>query len=232
MVENYTIEFNDIVKRHASQLGLEDSDLHRFISRLSKDNVAQVLVLEALTRPQQQTQPQRPRSSSRICVVNTHLYSNHTRPEVKLWQTVTLLQEIEHFILNQDLALCMCGDFNSEPISAVYQYLSQYRLDESNAKVEGEVLQVGLTRFDVWKGIWIVGTCLPWCGVMCIPCIICVYMLRCDVNVYQCLATASARGLMHNIELESAMLRVFGYEPEFTNYTRNFKGTLDYIWSV
>jgi hypothetical protein len=27
------------------------------------------------------------------------------------------------------------------------------------------------------------------------------------------------------------MLRAFGMEPEFTNYTRNFKGTLDYIWS-
>jgi mRNA deadenylase 3'-5' endonuclease subunit Ccr4 len=36
--------------------------------------------------------------------------------------------------------------------------------------------------------------------------------------------------LGHGIELESAMLRAFGIEPEFTNYTRNFKGTLDYIW--
>jgi CCR4-NOT transcription complex subunit 6 len=141
MVENYTIEFNDIVKRNATQMGLEDSDLHRFISRNSKDNVAQVLVFEALVRPPQQ-QPQRSRTANRICVVNTHLYSNHTRPEIKLWQTATLLQEIEPFILNNDLALCICGDFNSEPESAVYQYLSSCRLDESNAKVEAETLKV------------------------------------------------------------------------------------------
>lgn len=141
MVENYSIEFNDIVKRHATQMGLEDSDFGRFISRLSKDNVAQVLVFEALTRPQQQ-QSQRTRTSNRVCVVNTHLYSNHTRPEIKLWQTATLLQEIEHFILNQDLALCICGDFNSEPESAVYQYLANCRLDEMNSKVENDVLKV------------------------------------------------------------------------------------------
>jgi mRNA deadenylase 3'-5' endonuclease subunit Ccr4 len=34
----------------------------------------------------------------------------------------------------------------------------------------------------------------------------------------------------HNIELESAMYSAMGTEPEFTNFTAKFKGTLDYIW--
>lgn len=183
MVENYSMEFNEIVKRNANQLGLEDGDKHRFISRLSKDNVAQVIVLEALARPPQQQQ-QRSRTSNRICVVNTHLYSNHTRPAIKLWQTVTLLKEIEQFVLSQDLALMICGDFNSEPDSAVYQYLSRASLDDEHTRVLEEVAK----------------------------------------NL------ADVDHLMPNIELESALWRAFGMEPQFTNYTRNFKGTLDYIW--
>mmetsp|Transcript_8011 Transcript_8011/g.11950 ORF Transcript_8011/g.11950 Transcript_8011/m.11950 type:complete len:628 (-) Transcript_8011:201-2084(-) len=180
MVENYSIEFNEIVQRTASHLNLDDGDRRRFISRLSKDNIAQVLVLEPLSRPQQQ----RSRSASRICVVNTHLYSNHTRPEIKLWQSVQLMKEIESYVLNHDLALIICGDFNSEPESAVYQYLSQGGLNEEHAHV---VEAVAKNLVDV-------------------------------------------EALMHGVELESANYRSLGYEPEFTNYTRNFRGTLDYVW--
>jgi hypothetical protein len=108
---------------------------------LSKDNVAQIIVLEALARTPQQQQ-QRSRTSNRICVVNTHLYSNHTRPAIKLWQTVTLLKEIEQFILSQDMALMICGDFNSEPDSAVYQYLSRASLDDDQTHLLEEVAKV------------------------------------------------------------------------------------------
>jgi hypothetical protein len=115
--------------------------LGRYISRLSKDNVAQIVILEALARlPQPQSQ--RSRSSNRLCVVNTHLYSNHTRPAIKLWQTITLLKEIEPFILSQDMALVVCGDFNSEPESAVYQYLSHGAVDDQSGHLLEEVAKV------------------------------------------------------------------------------------------
>lgn len=36
--------------------------------------------------------------------------------------------------------------------------------------------------------------------------------------------------IAHSIELASAMQAAIGTEPLFTNFTANFKGTLDYIW--
>ena len=41
---------------------------------------------------------------------------------------------------------------------------------------------------------------------------------------------AAASGLVHDLDLESSYLRVTGVEPEYTNLTALFKGTLDYIW--
>jgi mRNA deadenylase 3'-5' endonuclease subunit Ccr4 len=117
-------------------------------------------------------------------VVNTHLFSNHLRPEIKLWQTYTLLREIEDFVLNQELALVICGDFNSEPESAVYDYMSSGSCNEDYNSLVDEV----------------------------------------------CKSLGHIDHFMHNIDLSSAMGSSFGMEPHFTNYTRLFKGTLDYIW--
>jgi mRNA deadenylase 3'-5' endonuclease subunit Ccr4 len=36
--------------------------------------------------------------------------------------------------------------------------------------------------------------------------------------------------IAHDLELASAMQTGLGSEPLFTNFTANFKGTLDYIW--
>ena len=119
-----------------------------------------------------------------VCVVNTHLYSNHLYPDVKLWQAVALLSELENFLMRHDLPLIICGDFNSEPKSAVYQYLSEGRVDVGHEDL---------------------------------------------TNVY----TKMLPGLdsaNHSVGLHSAMRFSAGEEPIFTNYTTNFKGTLDYIW--
>lgn len=37
------------------------------------------------------------------------------------------------------------------------------------------------------------------------------------------------REILHNVDLESAMFAGLGTEPEFTNFTAKFRGTLDYI---
>ena len=39
-----------------------------------------------------------------------------------------------------------------------------------------------------------------------------------------------AQDIAHDLELASAMQTGLGSEPLFTNFTANFKGTLDYIW--
>ena len=65
-----------------------------------------------------------------ICVANTHLYSHPEFPDVKLWQCHQLMQWLEGIAMpSQNLAssipLILCGDFNSEPTSAVYELVSQ-----------------------------------------------------------------------------------------------------------
>merc|ERR1712008_363257 len=62
-----------------------------------------------------------------ICIANTHLYSNKDYPDIKLWQTWQLLQELETFVLSRgtNLPLMICGDFNSTPDTAVYDLLSR-----------------------------------------------------------------------------------------------------------
>lgn len=124
LVESYSIEFNEVAQRHASQvlgMSLRSDEGAAFLNRLSKDNVAQLVVLEFI---QQST---RSRDVNQVCIANTHLYSNKDFPDVKLWQSWQLLQELESFIIGRgsNLPLVICGDFNSTPDTAVYDLLSR-----------------------------------------------------------------------------------------------------------
>jgi CCR4-NOT transcription complex subunit 6 len=126
LVESYSIEFNELAQRQASQvLGLNprSEEGMNFLSRLSKDNVAQLVVLE-LANPQLATRTNRD-PINQVCIANTHLYSNKDFPDVKLWQAWQLLQELENFAMSRgtSLPLMICGDFNSTPDTAVYDLL-------------------------------------------------------------------------------------------------------------
>eukprot|EP01041_Mallomonas_annulata_P008324 gene8324-17133_t len=125
MVENYSIEFNECARRHAQQQEDDENEMSRLIHRLSKDNVAQIVVLD-LAGPGKSSvsRARHGGSTTQLCVVNTHLYSNPKLADVKLWQTLTLLHEVEAFVAQRDIATVICGDFNSEPHSAVYQLLA------------------------------------------------------------------------------------------------------------
>ena len=58
-----------------------------------------------------------------LCLANTHQYSNPRNPDVKLRQTLTSISELEQLIQSRDIdfPLLICGDFDSEPGSAVYR---------------------------------------------------------------------------------------------------------------
>lgn len=186
LIENFSVEFNECARRSALQLGLEDSDLHRYVSRLSKDNIAQVVILEALprsSRPRPGTGAMQP-VPNLMCVVNTHLYSNNLRPAVKLWQTMAMVREVEHYVSQQDLGLLICGDFNSQADSAVYDFLSQGYVNENHE----------------------------------------------DLNEDETPLLPDADQITHSIDLASAMFTAMGEEPAYTNYTKTFHGTLDYLW--
>merc|ERR1711966_55671 len=56
------------------------------LTKLSRDNVAQLVVLE-LAQPSMASRSNRD-PISQVCIANTHLYSNKDCPDVKLWQTL------------------------------------------------------------------------------------------------------------------------------------------------
>jgi CCR4-NOT transcription complex subunit 6 len=128
LVESYSIEFNELAQRQATQvLGMNprSEECMAYLNRLSKDNVAQLVVLE-LAQPA--SGPSRNRDHiNQVCIANTHLYSNKDFPDVKLWQSWQLLQELETFVMSRgtNLPLMICGDFNSTPDTAVYDLLSR-----------------------------------------------------------------------------------------------------------
>ncbi len=190
MNETYVIKYNDCAVSTLTQHShnMDEASSNRHIARLSKDNVAQVVVLEVLPEVVRSARVLGSEASYpggvQICVVNTHLYSNHMFPDVKLWQTVSLMQELEVFITQRDLPVVLCGDFNSEPQSAVYQYLSEGGLDVSHPDLEN-----------------VSDKMLP-----------------------------GLESSTHSVELVSAMNIAYGEEPNFTNYTAGFQGTLDYMW--
>jgi CCR4-NOT transcription complex subunit 6 len=129
LVESYSIEFNEVAQRQATNvLGLNPrtEEGMQFLNRLSKDNVAQLVVLEHIQQPTLGRSTQQ-REVNQICVANTHLYSNKDFPDVKLWQSWQLLQELESFVVSRgtNLPLIICGDFNSTPDTAVYDLLSR-----------------------------------------------------------------------------------------------------------
>ena len=40
------------------------------------------------------------------------LVPSHLRPDVKLWQCLTLMREVQQISTSRDLAVIVCGDFN------------------------------------------------------------------------------------------------------------------------
>lgn len=128
LVESYSIEFNELASRQATGvLGMNprSEEGMAYLNRLSKDNVAQLVVLE-LAQPSMSSRSNRD-PINQVCIANTHLYSNKDFPDVKLWQSWQLLQELETFVMSRgtNLPLMICGDFNSTPDTAVYDLMSR-----------------------------------------------------------------------------------------------------------
>lgn len=128
LVESYSIEFNELAQRQVTTvMGLNprSEEGAAILNKLSKDNVAQLVVLELAQQSMASRANRDP--TNQLCIANTHLYSNKDCPDVKLWQTLHLLQELETFVMARgtNLPLMICGDFNSTPDSAVYDLLSR-----------------------------------------------------------------------------------------------------------
>lgn len=66
-----------------------------------------MIILEILHPPPLRRDQQR--RLNHITIANTHLYSNKDYPDVKLWQCLTLIRELEQLVLHRDLPLVICG---------------------------------------------------------------------------------------------------------------------------
>jgi len=120
--EKHVVEFNKLAEMH---FGAD----RQFYRRLSKGNVGLILVLEDLSpRPFAHGMAGR----SQICVVNTHIFWDPEYKDVKLWQTYILMQQLQARLQHRKLPLVLCGDFNSEVGSAVYEFLSENALSPEN----------------------------------------------------------------------------------------------------
>ena len=184
VAEQRNISFNDLAYAEAQNANLNDRDEHAYLTRLVKDNVAQLVVLEDYPAPGHR--------SRRIALANTHLYSHKDFPDTKLWQSLCLLRALEGFTSRsrETLPLVLAGDFNSGPESSVYELISTQAINPRHPDLQPrQTSQFGATNV------------LP-----------------------------DARQISHRIPLGSAYAALLGNEPDFTNLTLGFRGTLDYIW--
>ncbi|CAL1530723.1 unnamed protein product [Lymnaea stagnalis] len=199
-VNEYQIEFSQL----ATKEGASNTDTD-MINRVStKDNIAIVAVLKTRPDVYLNSPVTAPKGLTQMLMVSTaHIHWDPQSPDVKLVQTMMLIEELQKFVketsmqfrpnapppsLDADLCnsmpLILCGDFNSLPDSGVYEFLSKGRLDTSHKDFEGQNYQVFMK----------------------------------DRN---------ANGIItHNFNLTSAYKDVM----PFTNYTFDFKGVIDYIF--
>ncbi|XP_021746333.1 carbon catabolite repressor protein 4 homolog 6-like [Chenopodium quinoa] len=114
-----------------------------------RDNVAQICVLESLSPSQNGTQMASSTSSespNRVVICNIHVLYNPRRGEIKLGQVRTLIERAQAVSKTWDDApVVLCGDFNCTPMSPLYNFISQQKLDISGVdrdKVSGQASAV------------------------------------------------------------------------------------------
>ncbi|ESN98192.1 hypothetical protein HELRODRAFT_124292, partial [Helobdella robusta] len=86
---------------------------------LNRDNVGLLMLLKPVEKLK----------DFRLCVANTHLLFNPKRGDVKLAQLMTLMAGIDDLTDGEEQAVVLCGDFNSQPRSGLYDFLLSGRLD-------------------------------------------------------------------------------------------------------
>lgn len=129
LVESRVVEFNQVALQRPDMRKSDDM----FNRVMSKDHIAVVCLLENAT------------TGSRLVVANVHMEWSPTFRDVKLVQAAMLMEEVEKIsdqfarfppkLLDSGergpaysdatkIPLVVCGDFNSVPVSGVYEFLA------------------------------------------------------------------------------------------------------------
>nr|KYP73921.1 Carbon catabolite repressor protein 4 isogeny 2 [Cajanus cajan] len=132
---------------------------------------------------------------------NTHVNVSQDLKDVKLWQVHTLLKGLEKIAASADIPMLVCGDFNSVPGSAPHSLLAMGKVDPSHPDLAVDPLNILRPRSKL------------------------VHQLPL-VSAYSSFARTVGLGYeQHKRRLDGG-----SNEPLFTNVTRDFIGTLDYIF--
>ncbi|KAK7337375.1 hypothetical protein VNO77_17943 [Canavalia gladiata] len=136
-----------------------------------------------------------------LCVANTHVNVHHDLKDVKLWQVHTLLKGLEKIAASADIPMLVCGDFNSVPGSAPHELLAMGKVDPSHPDLAVDPLNILRPHSKL------------------------VHQLPL-VSAYSSFARTVGLGFeQHKRRLDGTT-----NEPLFTNVTRDFIGSLDYIF--
>ena len=202
LVKKYEVEFNKAALSLADALGA-GAQKKQALNRLLKDNVALIVVLEALEPPD----PAAAAAGKRqlLCVANTHIHANPELKDVKLWQVHTLLKGLEKIAASADIPMLVTGDFNSVPGSAAHHLLVQGRIPPSHPELATDPI-----------------------GILRPANKLCHHLPL--VSAYAALATQGPAPGAPDAEQQRQRVDAKTHEPVFTNSTSDFTGTLDYIF--
>jgi mRNA deadenylase 3'-5' endonuclease subunit Ccr4 len=144
LVEMEEIDFNDVVMKPeiADTLAIDHYELSTVKDRFLRDNVAVLVRLKHSN------------SKREIVVANCHLYWNPSQQDVKLRQSVHLANQLEKFVrkTGDEVPMVLGGDFNSTPVSSVYDWFTNGKILETKEEsVDTKLLIEGnLTRVAKW----------------------------------------------------------------------------------
>ncbi|KAK8649338.1 hypothetical protein V6N13_130068 [Hibiscus sabdariffa] len=136
-----------------------------------------------------------------LCVANTHVNVQEELKDVKIWQVHTLLKGLEKIAASADIPMLVCGDFNSVPGSAPHSLLAMGKIDSLHPDLVVDPLAILRPHSKLTHQLPL-------------------------VSAY----SAFLRGVGLGLEQQRRRMDPTTNEPLFTNCTKDFIGTLDYIF--
>ncbi|XP_022766854.1 carbon catabolite repressor protein 4 homolog 1-like [Durio zibethinus] len=136
-----------------------------------------------------------------LCVANTHVNVQQELKDVKIWQVHTLLKGLEKIAASADIPMLVCGDFSSVPGSAPHSLLAMGKVDPLHPDLLIDPLAILRPHSKLTHQLPL-------------------------VSAY----SSFARGVGLGLEQQRRRMDPTTNEPLFTNCTRDFIGTLDYIF--
>ncbi|RLN40118.1 hypothetical protein C2845_PM01G04100 [Panicum miliaceum] len=198
-VKKYEVEFNKAAQSLTDAI-IPAAQKKLALTRLVKDNIALIAVLEAKFGNHGTENPSK---RQLLCVANTHINIHHDLKDVKLWQIHTLLKGLEKIAVSADIPMLVCGDFNSIPGSTSHGLLAMGKVDQLHPDLAVDPL--GILR----------------------PLSKLTHQLPL-VSAYSSFARMASVG--YDLDHQRRKMDPTTNEPLFTNCTRDFTGTIDYIF--